>query len=358
VQYNYSINQELIELFSRKEKFLEAYYDIAIQLYADKLISRETIIDLGLQLSTCQTELKNTKDFNKQLLDSLPERMPFEKLPLVSIREIELGHDFGSKTSLLQEILKRSDSLKAENLELENHWTNNIKLDGYVNYNFLQTTIDNRNFASVGLRLSFPIRFKNQREVIDATDRLNKANSAESVNGQEHTRTTYYESYREKIRDLKNQHNNWQIITERKRVLWALKSEISDKQAGLLQLASQHEQFAILENCLRLKKQLYTALSHLYEIDPNIHFEVLTFSEKKQETALLNDDTVHSIEFYLAFAKAKNITTLYTRKTDSEMEKKFKAAGIKIIPQAAEKMDIRDLNEWIASELNNFKTTS
>lgn len=348
LQYTYSINQELINLFTKKLDFLNHYFDLTAQLYAQSRIKREEFIKLSQLIVTTETELNNTIRFNAQIKDSITTSLSLQKLPLLEIVDIRF------RESALFKQQHTNDSLRAQNVKLQHHWTKNVQLAAYANYNWLQTNSSNRDFASVGLRLSVPLKMSNDKEIAKATIARDIAFYKNKTIGADIEFTTFYKSYREKIRDLKNQYKNWQILEERKRVLRVLKQELDNDTSGIQQLALQATQFETLENTLYLKMQLYNALSHLYELDEACSIQPLVFETTPQQEVVVTQSTEYDTAFQIAFAKAKNIQRISLTTTNNSIIKKWKTAGftLKTISQNASPIQ---LNKWIQSEYEQLK---
>lgn len=349
LQYTYSINQELISLLTKKRDFLHHYFDVIAQLYAQSRIKREEFIKLSQSIITTETELNNTLHFNAQIKDSITTSLSLRKLPLLEVTDIRF------RESKLFKQQQTNDSLRAQNTLLQYHWSKNIQLAAYLNYNWLQTTINNRDFASVGLRLSVPLRLSNTKEITKATIAKDAAFYQNKMIGADIEFTTFYKSYREKIRDLKNQYKNWQIIEERKRVLCVLKQDLKNNISGIQQLSLQATQFEILENTLYLKMQLYNALSHLYELDEACSIQPLIFETTTQPEVYVNQSTIYNTTFQIAFAKAKNIQKVHLATTQKAIINQWQAAGFNIQPINNSSSFIK-LNEWIATEYKQLKT--
>ncbi|NRB11603.1 MAG: hypothetical protein HRU35_08390, partial [Rickettsiaceae bacterium] len=167
LQYTYSINEELIELFETKQQFLSRYFDVIAALYTKKRVKREKFLVLAQQLNITETELENTKQFNVQLKDSINTAFIGESLPLLEIDTLYFRDEFTDHNN--NNLQKRNDSLRAQNVKLQHHWTNDVSLSAYANYNWLQTNVSNRNFASIGLKLRVPLRFSSKKNLIAAT---------------------------------------------------------------------------------------------------------------------------------------------------------------------------------------------
>lgn len=342
IDYTYSINKELIALMQEKEAFLEGYFDLLTQLYQQKYILREQVLQTGQQLSKVGQEIELLSKINHRLEDSISLNVSNGPLPIVAIDTLPQG-------AMTQRPL---DSLLLAGAKFAHHWTNDLEVSLFTNYNWVQTELNDRDFAAVGFRVSVPLRTNRRKELIRTKVEMEKAYYRDQQTGNKNQLVTYLDAYREKAGDLRTQYQNWLIFEERKRREQLLKDEYGNLDSGLKLLEIQSVQFDILENTLKLKKQLYTTISHLYQIEGSIRLIPFPFEAKKAErisvgTMDSNFDQARLIEF----AQAQQIQTIYWSNTEGIDPKTWEAAGITVALIDPEQQ-YRPIETWMASVAN------
>ncbi|GGI56174.1 hypothetical protein GCM10011444_04830 [Winogradskyella haliclonae] len=350
IDYTYSINQELLTLFKHKEAFLNRYFDILSVLHYQKLIKREQLIEVGEKITIARKEGEHIKQYNKLIKDSVSSTYIPSILPILIIKKEPYQFQIAMASN--------RDSLQAALVYNKASWLDNISLSAYANYNWTQSDINTRNFASVGLRLRVPLRFNENESITKAKIRLTNTIDNTHEKGQHNQVVTYFASYREKIRDLHVQHKNWEIVQERKRVLQVLKKELNNPEAGIQLLALQEEQYDILENILILKKQLYTSLSHLYELYGDLKTQPFIFKKRpSKDVIILNDKSSFPHTFQKAFLKAHNITSVSVLDKNIVLQQKWKSSGFKIRVVSKYTKETM-LHQWMREVLKTIKTTN
>ncbi|WP_340066567.1 hypothetical protein [Ascidiimonas aurantiaca] len=339
--YQYIANKEAIELFESFLTFENNYFDFLNTLYVQKLIKRERLITVSNQIHILQNQLEVLKKENELLQDSISSTTSFlQKLPLFTIRtdSISMANSIYN-TPYLQ-----------ENIELEHKPVNNFSLSVYVNQNFNYSFTRNQVFASVGFRFRAPLRLNKRKQIIKTKLQLLAAREKDRSAGAYSNLITYINTYNEKLKDLQNQYKNWKVISERIRILKVLKSELSSYDTGLLILELAEEQFAILENMIQLKRQLYNTIAHLFEQYPSQRLQDMlvpyVFTEEKNKPlVLLTKSNQYSLDFQYDFLQAGNHFTIAVREDHLQIQQYLtgKKIPFTLVQKGNENMRVEDL---------------
>lgn len=317
INYNYISNIEALGLFKSFLKFENEYFDFLHKLYAVKLIKRERLIRVSNHIYILENQIKVLKKENLLLKDSVSKKeLHINTLPIFSLNidSISVAKE-RYNTICLQ-----------ENVVLKHKRLSNLNLSVYVNQNFNHSLTKNQYFPSVGIRFRAPIRFNKRAQIIKAKVKLLKAQEKDKKTGQYNRMITYLGGYNEKLKDLQNQHKNWKVVEERIRILKVLKSEFASKETGLLILELVEEQFKILENIIQLKRQLYTVISHLFELHPseNLKDIVKPYAFKKiqvKSKLLFVKSNKYSMNLQFEFMKSKSNYSIQVLQDDFEIQK-------------------------------------
>ena len=174
-----------------------------------------------------------------------------------------------------------------DNIKLQHHLVNDLNLSLYANQNFIYSTTAQTFFPSVGIRFRAPIRFNHKKKIIETKIKILKAQETDISVGKYNASLTYIKEYNEKLKDLQNQYKSWQVLEERIRILKVLKRELNSSETGLLLLGLMEEQFRILDNTLQLKRQLYKAITRLFQLNKENRFSrfflLLLYFKKSQK---------------------------------------------------------------------------
>ncbi|WP_410484270.1 hypothetical protein [Spongiivirga sp. MCCC 1A20706] len=327
LHYNYAINQELLNHYTSKSKFLEKYFDILNELYSQKMIKREEVIKISNELYNSREQSKQIQFYQDHVADSIPALFLNEKLPLI---KIDLNKDdiFKSPKNEDKKIWKQHI------IKLKNRAFRDIKFSIYANYNWTETIT--RQFSSplIGARFSAPIRFNNRKKIIQTKIQQATAQEDDRLVGKQNQLVTYLNAHQEKINDLYTLHKKWLIIQQRKTITQIIKEELNTYNCGLLLLQYTKEQYDIIENVLQLKKQLYTIVSHIIELSPesNIHqfISSVAFNTGISLDPVVITKSSFSQRLQLQFLKAKNIQRIQMTFQDGAFENLLKKEGIQV----------------------------
>ncbi|MFY0631908.1 MAG: hypothetical protein JXR05_16210 [Flavobacteriaceae bacterium] len=349
IDYNYILNKETIAFLQKFEAFENEYFDLLNKMYYQKLIKREKIITSSNQILVLKTQLETIKKENKILKDSVSEVFKdVEKLPIVKIR----------LDSIL--LAKELDKVpfKEENIRLLHHSINDINLSFYATQNYTYSSTTRRFFPSVGIRFRAPIRFNKRKKIIDAKIKILRAQQTDTSVGKYNASLTYMKEYNEKLKDLQNQYKSWQVLEERIRIVTILKSELDSSETGLLLLGLMEEQFKVLENTLQLKRQLYKVITRLFQLNEKIDFQhfFTPFNFQKitdQRIVSMLNSKKYSIDFQVAFLKAKRINNILVLSNEKGLQQKLKTAQIVFVK--VDKIRGITTEQFIEEEINRIK---
>ena len=346
LSYSYAIHKELIHIYELKLNFLNHYFDVLSELYSQKEIDREQIIKISHDLRITEKEIENYKAINISIQDSILPKYETIKLPFIVIAD---NNKFSPKFNS-----HFMDSLEIDILKRDQKWYQDISLSIYVNQNWISSTRLDRNYTSIGTRLKIPLRKKYRKEFLKSrTDILLQQRLDENI-GIYNTSLTYYDSYREKLKDLQDQQKKLNLVNERQRKLTLLKEENGVLQNGLKSMETLLEQFEILKNMLQIKKQLYTSISHLLELDKTLNLSKYNFKIDSNIKVIITNSNIFSKSHQIAFLKLKNITKVYAIDIDSHFKKELEALGF-YVEYVEYKSEEKILEQWMLEEQNNLK---
>lgn len=345
LSYTYAINKELLVLYNKRIEFLNGYFDVLTKLYSKKLIDRERIIKTSYDIEKTKQEITNYKTLNKNIRDSIFVEFETIKLPFLKIENDAFS---------LEAVNTEMDSLQQSILVKDYSWFEDVSLSLYANQNWVNSNITNRNYASVGLRLKIPLKRSFNKELRDNKLNILKEQQSDKSIGKYNLALTHYNSYREKLKDLKDQYKIWCVVKERKRKLHLIKSDIDSFQIGIQLADALIDQFEILKNMLQIKRQLYTSLSHLYELDNSLKLSTYIFEKSNQKRVLVSKTELFTIEHQIAFLELKQIEVVHVENIGKEFIDKLKRRGYKVIQDLQNKELIR-LEDWMLYEQTQLK---
>ncbi|CAL2103252.1 hypothetical protein [Tenacibaculum sp. 190130A14a] len=313
IDYSYIYNKEALSLFEKFLDFENQYFDFLNNVYSKKLIKREPLIKVGNQIHILKKQIDVIQKENKIIKDSVSiTNRNVNKLPLfiLSIDSLQLRNMRLDETPYLQ-----------ENVVLKHRAINKYSLSIYASQNYLITTSTDQYYPSVGIRFKAPIRFNHRKKIIKQELDLVDARLADKEVGKLNRVITQVNAYNEKLKDLQNQYKNWDVTNERIRILKVIKEEFDNEETGYLILGLIEEQFKILQNIIQVKRQLYTILSHVYELhnSTNINSLVTPYYYTFQETnpsLLVQSNENYSLKFQLQILEAKQQKIIYVLHND------------------------------------------
>lgn len=349
VDYNYVLNNELISLNKTFLSFENGYFDLLNKLYYQKLIKREKLIQVSNQIHVLEEQIQALEKENRLLKDSVSVAyLKVKKLPLLKVQL----DSFSLKKQL------RKTNYKEENIRLEHHPLNNINLSFYINQNYRYSETAQRFFPSAGIRFKAPLRFNNRKKIIKTKIKILKAQELDKSLGQLNSIITYISEYSEKLKDLQNQYQNWQVLEERIRILKVIKEEFKTQDTGILLLELLEEQFKVLEETLELKKQLYKVITRLFVLSEANTIETLFIPYEFKKTAsfeklLLKNSRDYTIDFQISFIKAKQLPKVEVLKDDLITQNKLKKALINYV--LVDNTTQKTVEQFIKEELKRIK---
>jgi hypothetical protein len=320
IDYTYAINNEAIRLSENFTTFENQYFDFLNKLYFKKYIKREKLIEVSQQISILKNQLAVLKQENELLKDSVSaEYLEKESMPFLKLQIDSLQHQYNSQNLELQQ----------QNVYLQHKPINDLNLSFYVQESFNYSRAGHRFFPSVGIRFRAPIRFNQRKNIIDTKLKILEAQHIDKSVGQQNRIITLLSAYNEKLKDVQNQYIGWKVVEERLRILSVLKSELDHEETGILMLELVQEKFRILENMLQLKRQLYTSLSHIFEVletsEVSKIVRPMNFSEFDSKTQFaIRSSSDFDVQFQIQFLKAKGCTELQVLENDTNIQKLLK----------------------------------
>lgn len=348
IDYNYVINAEMIEHFTKFSQFENEYFDFLNKLYYKKYIKRERLIEVSQQIHVIKNQLEVLKKNNELLKDSVSfayqnrKNLPFLKLTLDSL-------SYRSNSRNLE--------LQKENVYLQHKAINDLNFSFYVQENFNYSRVGHRFFPAVGIRFRAPIRFNHRKKIIDAKLKILTAQHIDKSVGEYNQIVTWVGGYNEKLKDVQNQYKNWKVLEERIRVLSVLKSELDNQETGVLLLELLEEEFRVIENMLKLKKQLYTSLSHVYELTRAANIETIVTpvdlaKGMVNSTYSIQDSKIYSIDFQIQFLKAKEAVKVEVQEQDIKTQEALSKAKISFV--IVKELNNISVEKAIQRELNQI----
>ena len=321
--YTYITNKELLVLLQSYLSFEHKYFDFVHKLYTQRLIKKEKLIKVSNQLYKLEQQLRITKEENKILKDSVDkEVLQIKKLPFVKLK---------TDSILLKNNLHEQSALE-KNIVLEHHPVNTINLSVYASQNYNYSLNNTRYFGTIGIRFKAPLRLNKRKSIINTKLKILKAKVYEKEYLQYQKFINQVTLYNEKLKDLQTMYSSWQVLNERIRILQVLKEEFTYLKSDFLILELMEEQFEVLENLIKIKKQLYNSLLYLYELHPsnNLKGLLIPYQFKKENTQLkfkLTKDPRFSLAYQLQYILAHENYTVIAN--DIEVQLFLKKKGIK-----------------------------
>lgn len=349
VDYTYAINQEAIQHFEKFYQFENEYFDFLNKLYFKKYIKREKLIEVSQQINVLKNQIEVLKKENEIIKDSVSGKYQTnQSLPLLKLQIDSLSYTYDSQNLDLQK----------ENVYLQHKAINDLNFSFYVQESFNYSKVGHRFFPSVGVRFRAPIRFNHRKKIIETKLKILTAQQIDKSVGKQNRIITLIGGYNEKLRDAQNQYKGWKVLEERIRVLSVLKSELDNEETGVLLLELLQEQFRVLENILQLKRQLYTSLSHIFEVmeTPNIETIVTPINFHEFDTRsqfAIQQNQVYDLNFQIEFLKAKGCTEVEVLENDRMSQRALEKANIKF--QKVEKLKKPLVVSSIQRELNQIQ---
>ncbi len=346
LSYTYAIHKELIHLCQMKSKYLNDYYDILSNLYQRKLINREKIITFGEAILINERELDNYQVLNETIKDSIFEEYRYIRLPFM-----QLTNDVFN----LEGVAGNTDSLRIDIMEKEFKWYNDISLSIYANQNWISSNQNNRTYSAIGFRLRVPLKFGSKKELLKTKTEIIQRQEADKDIGTYNTSLTHYNAYREKIKDLSEKYKTWKIIEERKRKLHFQKEQLGYVQVGLLLMESIMQQFDVLEDMLTIKRQVYTHLSHLYQLDHSLRVRPYNFENYTKGSVLVKNSSQFSMAAQVSFMELKDIQKVFVQGISDEYKNQLKASGFNVEVYDGY-TELKLLEDWMKEDYNAIKT--
>lgn len=347
LSYSYAINNELIALHKNKLELLETFFDVVSSLYKDKHLSKDEFIELGFSIKVTQIEISNYETLNHTIRDSILPEYSSAKLPFIKIIE----KDFKPITHR-----KSVDTLYIEKLKKSFKWYDDIAFSIFANHNLVYTTSRNRNYSGVGFRLKIPLQRRFKKEALETKIEIYKEQQKDKSIGAYNRALTHYNSYREKLKDLRDQYKKWALLEEEKRRLELLKSNLGDFTIGIKLIKCQMIQFEILKNMLQIKQQLYTVLSHLFELDPQLKLKQINFDKSLIKDSYLRYSDRYSLKYQIGFLKLKEIHQIKVLETDIKIIAELESQGFKVIPINKVEKEI-SIDNWMEQDTKELKQT-
>lgn len=324
MDYTYVINREALQLFEDFFQFENEYFDFLNKLYFKKYIKRERLIEVSQQINVLKNQANVLKKENELIQDSVSQNhrnkqsLPFLRLKIDSLSYIN------SEENL---------TLQQENVYLQHKPINDLSLSLYVQETFNYSNAGHRFFPSMGIRFKAPIRFNQRKKIIETKLKILEAQNIDQSVGKYNRIITLISGYNEKLKDAQNQYKSWKVLEERVRVLSILKQELDQQETGILLLELLQEKFRVLENMIQLKRQLYTSLSHIYEVleSPSIESIVspMNFKENDQKVRFaLKSNKRFDLNFQIKFLQAKGCTEVEVLESDLKTQQALVKAKI------------------------------
>jgi hypothetical protein len=349
IDYTYAINQEALQLFENFFQFENEYFDFLNKLYFKKYIKRERLIEVSQQINVLKNQMQVLEKETQMIQDSVSNPYKNQK----SLPFLQLNIDSLSYANATEDV-----SLQKENVYLQHKPINDLNLSFYVQETFNYSNAGHRFFPSMGVRFKAPIRFNRRKKIIETKLKILEAQHTDQSVGKYNRIITLINGYNEKLKDVQNQYKSWKVLEERIRVLTILKQELNQQEAGMLLLELLQEKFRVLENMIQLKRQLYTALSHIFEVleSPNIESIVspIDFTQYNQNTRFaLKSDEQFDLNFQIQFLKAKGCVEVEVLESDIATQKALLQGGMRFYTVA--KLSNQKVADAMQKEMNQIQ---
>ena len=298
--YNYIIytfNKEKIKTVEERIKLLNRQIQIHEALYSSKEKTWEEILELKSNISRAMNMHKKWSSYNHILESSILKNNPLlsttnaAELPLMDI----VSDSLFRKSSNSSEYFSKLIELESNNIDLQYNRWKDWYLRPFARYNFIgQNTPFDRNYASVGLNLTMPLKFKGYSEIKDVKKLMIEQQHDQKETNDDHELLNYYYEYQYKLEQVINFYYKKFKIEER------LRKEIIKYQFNdinfhpLTAINYMDELIAVKLELLDLKQQLYLKLLKINEY-------------KNETTPLKYTYTINPDEFSFKYNQKRHI---------------------------------------------------
>ncbi len=282
----YLFKREKTNLLLRRKEVVDEQVKIARLMYLMRIYPWENLIDLESKAGELSALLAdNQVYYNQRLKDEMPsffmdDALMYDFLPLFSIDPDKMIERFNQ--SQTDEQLRQ---LELERYKAEYWKWNDYVLRPFFRYNILQPDAYSvKNYASVGLSASMPIKFKS-RSQSEVEARLKIVENEQDINhfGSANELLNHYYEYQFKKMQYTSFYFKKLKIEERLRKEMVMRDFNDESFSPLRVLQILEEKLAVESELVDLKKDMYLKLLKIYTYldadDPNSFISVVDPNE-------------------------------------------------------------------------------
>lgn len=282
----YLFKREKTNLLLRRKEVVDEQVKIARLMYLMRIYPWENLIDLESKAGELSALLAdNQVYYNQRLKDEMPsffmdDALMYDFLPLFSIDPERMIAHFNQSQS--DEQLRQ---LELERYKAEYWKWNDFVLRPYFRYNILQPDAYSlKNYASVGLSASMPIKFKS-RSQSEVEARLKIVENEQDINhfGNANELLNHYYEFQFKKMQFTSFYFKKLKIEERLRKEMVMRDFNDEGFSPLRVLQILEEKLAVESELVDLKKDMYLKLLKIYTYldvdDPNSFISIVDPTE-------------------------------------------------------------------------------
>jgi hypothetical protein len=251
------INFEEKQILLEELKSYNLLFDVCSNLFSQRLISRNQLIDLGYKISNIEIQLDVLVNENIDYERITKIDSDFDLiLPFFQIDFSQIQFDtYSDEEELMNDIV-----------EFEEKSVNNYRLALYVSENYTFSESQSNLFPSAGIRFTVPLRSNNRKERIELKKSVNSSEIREKRVNQKLQRGAIYKSFSFNNAELSRLVEEQDILIDQIRVKTLLNSELKSEAVDLELVQLKFRQFDLLKSLLRIKEEQYLNLVELYGI--------------------------------------------------------------------------------------------
>lgn len=269
--YNYIIyifNKEKIKAVSQRIDLLNRQTQIHEMLYTSKEKSWEDILVLKSRISRAENMHKKWSSYNKIIEEIIFTNRPFlQQIDATSLPLLDIIPDSLFKVELAsKDQFQNLIDLQSENIDLQYNRWKDWSLRPFARYNLIGQDVPfDRNYASVGLNMTMPIRFKGYNEVRETKKlSLEHVHFKKEIND-DHELLNYFYEYQYKLEQTIEFHYKVFKIEEKLRKE-IIKFQFDDINFHpITAINYMDELISVQLELLDLKQQLYLKLLKISE---------------------------------------------------------------------------------------------
>lgn len=201
---NYLFNKQKIEVLRERYSLIEKQLNFTNELYHLRYVGWENVLHVRAKLEDINQQIGQLEQFNRNIPNSIPDSLlnsnySADKLPLVDIdldKLMSVYHDNATTDTIAAlKMAMYSDGMK---------WWQDVSLRPYLRYNlYVDPLNQRRTFASGGIALNVPLRFKNKENLVEAKSAIFAAEGEAESKAGDNELVNHYAEFAFKLKQIK-----------------------------------------------------------------------------------------------------------------------------------------------------------